>query len=1032
LRNLSTFHEALTGRHWPWNWICIVLGLACTAVGAHATESNKAISQYVHDHWGIERGFPSGPIYAITQTPDGYLWVGSEKGLIRFDGLNFRLFQQSFTPAGPIGPVLGLVADAEGNLWVRQQGPKLLRYRDGKFEDFSMRFLQRELAITAMTRGKDGEALFAGLLNGIFAYSGGRFTKLASMPRMSNFLAISLAETADGRILVGTRDTGLFQLKDGLLSQDSRILSDRKINAILPVSSTDWWIGTDGGLVRWNGKETVSNDIPPSLLHTQILTILRDRQSNTWVGTEDSLYRIDSSGVSSVDQMKRSAGDAAITIFQGREGNIWTGSTEGLDRLRDTVFTTYAVPEGLPSNSNGPVFVDSEGRTWFAPSQGGLNWLKDGTVGRVTTGGLDQDVVYSISGGNGELWLGTQRDGLVRLRFQSGSAVTETFTQAQGLAQNSVYAVHRNHDGTVWAATLSAGLSRFKDGKFTSFSSDSGLLSDSVASIAEGTDGTMWFATSKGLSAFSNGQWRSFTARDGLPSEDVTCLLQDSFGVLWLGTSGGLAAVRSGTVSIPQDAPDSLREPILGLEQDRDGGLWIASVNHVLRVDRDNLAAGKLAQDDAREFGIADGLRATEGVKRSRSVVADPSGGIWFSLNRGLSHVYAARAKRGSPPALVHLEGVFVDGEAIPLQKDLRIPGGHQRVTFSFAGVTLSVPERVRFKYMLEGFDHGWSQPIADREVSYTNLDAGPYRFRLMASNSDGLWNSAELTEPFEIEPVFWRTWWFRASAILAVALAVFSFFRLRVLRLTSQMNMRFEERLAERTRISQELHDTLLQGFLSASMQLHVVSEQIPEDSPAKPLLARVIQMVGSVIEEGRNVVRGLRSANQGSPDLEQAFSQIRLLFPVQSNIDFRVIVDGTPRQLRSGIRDEVYLIGHEALSNAFRHARASQIEVEIEYGSSYFRVLVRDNGGGIDTHVLQSGRDGHFGLAGMKERTERIGAKLRILSRVEAGTEVELSVPADIAYVPGESGRAAWISKLHSRKAKEADSHVEKESIR
>jgi signal transduction histidine kinase len=359
----------------------------------------------------------------------------------------------------------------------------------------------------------------------------------------------------------------------------------------------------------------------------------------------------------------------------------------------------------------------------------------------------------------------------------------------------------------------------------------------------------------------------------------------------------------------------------------------------------------------------------------------------------------------------------------------MRIPAAHQRFTFSYAGLSLSVPERVRFRYRLDGFDRDWSEPVAEREATYTNLDAGPYRFRVMASNSDGLWNSAESAMQFEIEPVFWQTWWFRLTGVLMIGLAILVFFRLRLIRLTKQMNIRFEERLAERTRIAQELHDTLLQGFLSASMQLNVANDRLAVDSPAKPLVGRVLELMGLVIEEGRNAVRGLRSSKMSSADLEEAFSRVRQEFPVQSQIGFRVIVEGSPRPLRSAIRDEVYLIGREALVNAFRHAHASDIELELEYAASYLRVLIRDNGSGIDTQVLRSGRDGHWGLSGMKERTERIGGKLRVLSRAVAGTEVELSVPGQIAFeLRSDDHPAGWLSRLYrgNRRNEESQSGI------
>jgi signal transduction histidine kinase len=393
----------------------------------------------------------------------------------------------------------------------------------------------------------------------------------------------------------------------------------------------------------------------------------------------------------------------------------------------------------------------------------------------------------------------------------------------------------------------------------------------------------------------------------------------------------------------------------------------------------------------------------------------DALGRIWLSTNRGLSVVEPKRTAGHSVPAMVHIEGITADGRAVDPNVTINIAGGRQRITFSYAGLSLSIPERVRFRYMLDGFDQGWSEPVTTREADYTNLSPGSYSFRVMASNSDGVWNSAEAVVRFEIEPVFWQTWWFQLCCLAVLAFATLAFFRLRIRKLSRQMNSRFEERLAERTRIAQELHDTLLQGFLSASMQLHVAADQLPVDSPTKPQLGRVLQLMGRVIEEGRNAVRGLRSSGGGSPlDLEQAFSVIPLELAIKEQIGFRVIVEGRRRPLHPLTRDEVYRIGREALVNAYRHSRAKNIEVEVEYASSHLRILVRDDGCGIDPQVLQSGREGHWGLPGMRERAEAIGARLKVWSRTAAGTEVELSVPSRVAFQiqPSNNGRN-WLAR-------------------
>jgi signal transduction histidine kinase len=431
-----------------------------------------------------------------------------------------------------------------------------------------------------------------------------------------------------------------------------------------------------------------------------------------------------------------------------------------------------------------------------------------------------------------------------------------------------------------------------------------------------------------------------------------------------------------------------------------------------------------LGDGDVREYGLNDGLKGTGGVRRHRSVVADQLARIWFSLNRGLSVVDPARVTANSAPALVHIQAVAADGSVFDVRRPVRIPPARRRITLDYTGLSLSSPERVKYRYMLDGFDHGWSEPVATREAVYTNLGPGSYRFHVIASNPDGLWNGPEAAIGFEIEPAIWQTWWFRLCVVLGFAAAFLTVYRLRLQQLTRQLNVRFEERLAERTRIAQELHDTLLQGFLSASMQLDVAMDRLPDDSPAKPPLSRVLQLMRKVIDEGRNAVRGLRSSQSASLDLEQAFSQIQQELAVQDEASFRVIVDGQPRPLRPLLRDEVYRIGREALANAFRHSGARNIEIELQYTARELRILVRDNGCGIDPQVVQSGREGHWGLVGMRERAERIGGRLHVWSSATAGTEVELSVPRHVAFQSDSSGRLLrWFDRLHLRGARAQD---------
>jgi signal transduction histidine kinase/ligand-binding sensor domain-containing protein len=993
----------LKRRRWALHWIALM----CLVSRAFGLDPNRPLFRYVQENWNTEAKFPGGAVNAIAQTNDGYLWIGTDKGLFRFDGFNFVRVSLPTTAGASDVPILGLLTGASGTLWVRVQGSDVLRQKDGKFETVAYGARAIDSQVTAISKDRNGAVLVSDVVKGTFRFEAEDSDRVA-MPRMlpGSSPVISMAETSEGKIWLGTLGAGLFLLGDSHAVAVNAAFPERKINCLLSISTEDLLVGTDNGLYHWSDQGYRREALPPSLGVLQILSLVRDRDSNIWVGTDRGLVRINAKGTSFLEE-KELRGSGAINVsFEDREGNLWVGGSRGLGRIRDTAFLTFSSATDPRFEEIGPTYGDGEDRTWFAPGQGGLYAIKDGHVqqGLIVVPG--NDVVYSIGGRGNEIWIGRQRGGLTHLAWRNGTETGQTFTEADGLAQNSVYAVVESRDGSVWAGTLSAGVSRFHDGRFSTYTAASGLAANTVASILEARDGVMWFATANGLSSLSNNQWKTYGTRDGLPSANVNCLFEDSAGVLWSGTSAGLAVLVSGGVQVPS-MPDVLREPIFGIAEDKTRRFWITTSSHVLQIPRDKLFAGKAETADIREYGPADGLPSSEGINRNRSVISDSQGRIWISVKGGLSVVDPSHLVSSWPPAIPHVESVMADGMAIPPIDSIRIPSAQKRIIFGYTAVSLAVPERIRFRYFLESFDRQWSEPTAAREAVYTNLGPGTYRFHLLASNSYGQWNGSETVFGFEVEPAFWQTWWFRSTLAVLLASIAYVFYRLRLHRLTQQLNMRFEERLAERTRIAQELHDTLLQGFLSASMQLHVADDQLPADSPAKPLINRVLALMGRVIDEGRNAVRGLRSGNEDSYDLGQAFSRVAQELVTQQEVDFRVVMEGLPRALHPVIRDEVYRIGRESVVNAFRHSRASKIEVEVDYSAGNLRILVRDNGCGIDPQVLRAGRDGHWGLRGMRERAEKVGAKLRVWSRASAGTEVELTVPGHVAFQSHESAR-------------------------
>jgi signal transduction histidine kinase len=511
----------------------------------------------------------------------------------------------------------------------------------------------------------------------------------------------------------------------------------------------------------------------------------------------------------------------------------------------------------------------------------------------------------------------------------------------------------------------------------------------------------------------------------------VNCLLEDSAGAVWIGTTNGLAfLLSSGNIQVPRNMPESLQEPILGIEEDKTNSLWVATSNHILRVDRGNLELGSIGDTNLREYALQDGLRGMEGVRRHRSTATDSLGRIWVSTNGGLSVIDPTRMMSNSVPAMAHVESVSVDGRAIETGEPMGIRTPHQRITVGFIGLSLSVPARIRFKFRLDGFNSAWSEPTSAREAVYTNLVPGFYRFRLLASNSDGLWNGPEASVAFNVEPAVWQTWSFRTACVIVAVLGTVILYRYRLHQMARQLDVRFEERFSERARIARDLHDTLLQSFQGLLLRFQTVSALLPSrPDEAKQTLDSAIDQAAQAITEGRDAVQGLRSTTVVSNDLAVAIRALgEELAADEANSNsavFHVEVEGTPRGLHPILRDEVYRIAGEALRNAFRHAAAKRVEVEIHYDERQLRLRVRDNGNGIDPKDLnEGGRRGHFGLRGMRERAKLLGGKLTVWTQMDSGTELELSIPASQAFATPATAKRSWLFGKRSAKETEKES--------
>ena len=1018
----STCHkrESYLGRTLGRALLLLSAALTAGPVPCRALDSQRTLTQYVRSRWGPANGLPANSVNAITQTKDGYLWVGTDQGLFRFDG---QKFHQVGNDHAALRPVLGLTAENDGGLWIRLSSPQLLRYRQQTFQSVQDLLGEPGTFPSAMTNTASGALLLWTRRGGhdrVLLHENDRFRVIADLSQSTNSPILAMKQLPNQELWVGMWDAGLLRVRGNESTLVRQGLPDAKVNCLLAHGRQEVWVGTDDGILRWDGAALTASGLPAEVRHIRILSLISDQDGNVWAGTSDhGLIRIDPHGIAAVEYPTRNDTAAVSALFEDREGNLWAGRPGGVERIRDSAFITYDRGLGM----SGPVYADRQNRLWTATATGGLCWLQDGREQCLDNPELRRDVVYAIEGEDDHLLLGMQRGGLIRLRPSRGGYKIERYTKRQGLAQDSVYALHRSADGSIWVGTLSGGVSRVSSsGAITNYSQRDGLAANTITSIAETNDRAMWFGTRDGLSSFTkDGIWHTYTARDNLASEDITNLLSGRDGVLWIGTAAGLSYARNGTIHAIRQ--NMLSEAILGIAEDEHGALWLSTSSRVLQMNRASLLSNvPLAPGDWREYGPADGLQSVEGIHRSRAVVKDSSGRIWFSQSRGLSAVDPQRLTSHSAPALTVLESVQADGVNLNVNGTLRIPPGCQRLRFEFVSLTLSRPEKVRFRYMLEGFDRQWSDSLQTNEAVFTNLDPGPYRFRVISSNPEGVWDTAGVDLPFAVLPAVWQTWWCRSLFLLFVFGSVMALYTARLRSLSHSLNMRFEERLAERTRIARDLHDTLLQGLLSASMQLHVAADRLPDQTPAKPQINRVLALMGRVTEEGRNALRGLRSTETSANSLEASLSVALHEFGERGGQSM-VGSKGRVRAIHPIVCDEIYHIAREALANAVHHAQATEIQADLTYATRQLRLSIRDNGIGIDPVTLKFGRDGHWGLAGMRERARRIHGNLQVSSRTGAGTEISVAVPGYLAYLPEQTdGLRAWLQRLIWRRLSNA----------
>ena len=646
------------------------------------------------------------------------------------------------------------------------------------------------------------------------------------------------------------------------------------------------------------------------------------------------------------------------------DGDVWMSTLSGLERWSEGVVQGYSLPGAGANGDVGSLFEDSHGRMW-ASSLLGLFSFEPGA--RPVRAGLPTRYVQAFAeDAGGTLWISDSTSGLFSLRGDDAEVVPwSTF------GGNHARALFADPSGGLWLGFVGGGVSRLENGRVQrTYTSADGLGAGDVNNIHDDRHGALWVATEGGLSRIAGGRVDTLDVRNGLPCDGVKWSVEDHAGVLWLQTDCGL-------VRVERD------------ELDR----WISDPASTVDLVAYDASDGALGYADLGSYGP--------------KVTRAADGRLWFAGFDGVGIVDPRALPSNPVPPPVHIEHIVADGVTHAPPAVARLPARVRDVSIEYTALSLGAPEKVAFRYRLEGRDDDWVEAGNRRQAFYTDLPPGSYRFRVIAANDRGLWNEDGAAWAFSVAPAYYQTNVFRLAVVTSVILGLTLLYRLRLRRVTAQLQARLQERLDERARVAQALHDTLFQGFASSSMQLHVVADEIA-DQEARSKLTRVVQRMNRIIDEGRESVSGLRVPEDD--DLESALARDAEHFKGERQIDVRLAVKGHPRPLQPLARDAVYQISREALANTFRHARAKHVEVDVEYSRDELTVRVRDDGRGMAAPIVDQGRPGHFGLPGMRERAEQMGAVLRLWSREGAGTEVEIHVPAKTAFAdwsPGRLGR-------------------------
>jgi ligand-binding sensor domain-containing protein/signal transduction histidine kinase len=966
-------------------------------------------SKYIRSDFTVDDGLPDNTVNAVTQTDNGLLWVGTGSGLASFDGRTFTPIQLRIPGAASPGAVNSLVVGPDGDLWagsnagiVRIPKPDL---NNSYFTDSTAYRLgnQKSDEVGVLFRARDG-TIWAGTNHGLYRFDG------------QGFRCVLCSEYV-GRINQ---------------AQNGRLM-----------------LITSGGFVEYDGKEIVRHPgfgTQFGVRDNQIFDVFQDSDGKMWFCTDKGIRSIAEHRVSTLDPYQP-AHTAAYRIYVGGNGALWVATGIGVYRI--TGRQMWTTEPNLHARS---FYASKDGDLWYGTNGGGLVHFHPRLVTVYTKAdGLQSDIAMAVlPAHDGRLWVGCNC-GLAEFdgkRFR-------TYAEKDGLTNACVWALAEDQQHNIWIGTYGGGLFRFRDGVFKQYTLEQGLASRIVFQITVAKDDSLWIATLDGLSHMQRSTIRNYTTANGLSSNRILDIHQDRSGNLWVATQAGvdrfvsdrfvpvLSTQALDEMEIDRFVEDSRGDLYTtdmprGINQIRNGQLmsldgtlalmemaeapdhtlWFSSLKGVIQISEQKLAnAGDTNIPlDYGVFNRADGLNTTEASAGTPNIAIDSTGKLWIASVKGLAMIDTLHLPIAGRSPTVFITGVSIDTKRHSVGDGLILPPGIHHVELGLAAINLANPQRVRLQYRLEGVDSQWLDATSSRTAVYSNIPTGTHRLLVRVTDSIGHWSAPEFVYELTQQPHFYAKTLFQVSVVFVAVLLLLLAYFVRMRSVVRQTRMIIEQRQTERETVARDLHDTFLQGVQALILRFHTGTQQLPPESPVRQSFEEALNHSDRIMIEGRGVLSRLRTKRTKLETLTGAYAAMGSEFRPLSPAQFEVSVSGRCRDLDVVVQEELEKIGREALFNAYRHANASRIEVEIHFRIFDFRVRFRDDGVGIDpTILLEGSAAGHFGVPGMRERVSRIGGKLEIWSRPGAGTEIDIRVPSSIAYRDHERKLSPrWIRRL------------------